>query len=155
MRTYIRLKYKYNPVKDSEYYKDAAYIINRGLMRKLDSEDPVKANGSWGEICVVTKKQMPITEMKDVIAYLWHSIMKQATGSYCGFEYKDLRPESFEVSIEEVFDKDLLATAKDVIAISDNILECFAMQDINRVFDTYNRRKDELEKSIKTIADCL
>jgi len=155
MRAYIRFKYKYNPIKDSEYYKIAAYMINRSLMRKFDSEDPVKANDSFGEICVVTKRQMPIPEMKNVVSYLWRSTMKKSTGSYNGFQYRDLRPESFGVSIEEVFDEDLLATAKDVIALSDNILECFAMQDINRVFDTYNSRKKEIENSIKTIADCL
>lgn len=155
MRTYFRTKYKYNRVYDSECYKEAALIINRELMRKLDSESAKKANDSWGEIVVSTKHKMSISEMKSVVAYLWKSIMKNATGCWDGFSYRDLRPNSFEVSIEEVDDKDLLQTTKDVIALSDNIIECFAMQDINRVFNTYNERKREIERNIKTIADCL
>lgn len=155
MRTYIRFKYEYNPVKDSEYYKHAAYLIKRSLMRKFDSEDPIKANDSFGEICVSTKVQMTVNEIKKIVAYLWSSTISQATGSYNGFMYRDLRPESFTVSVEEVWDKDLLQTAKDVIAMSDNIVECFAMQDINRVFNTYNSRKRLFETSMKTIADCL
>ena len=155
MRTYIRIKYKYNRVYDSECYKEAALIINRGLMRKLDSETPKKANESWGEIVVSSKRRLSISEMKEIIGYLWNSTMKDATGSWDGFSYRDLRPNSFEVSIEEVDDKDLLQTARDIIALSDNIIECFAMQDMNRVFDTYNERKREIQSNIKTIADCL
>ena len=155
MRTYFRTKYKYNRVYDSECYKEAALIINRALMRKLDSESPKKTNDSWGEIVVSTKHQMSISEMKSVIAYLWTSVMKQSTRCWNGFSYRDLRPNSFEVSIEEVNDEDLLQTAKDVIALSDNIIECFAVQDITRVFNAYNDRKREIERNIKTIADCL
>lgn len=155
MRTYIRIKYKYNRAYDSECYKEAALIINRNLMRKLDSETPKKANDSYGEIVVCTKHRMPISEMKSVVRYLWNSVMKSATGCWDGFYYRDLRPNSFEVSFEEVDDKDLLETAKEVINLSDNILECFAMQDMNRVFNTYNERKREIEKYITTVADCL
>lgn len=155
MRTYIRIKYKYDRVYDSECYKEAALIINRGLMRKLDSESPEKANESHGEIVVSSKQKLSISEMKEIIRYLWTSIMKNATGCWDGFYYKDLRPNSFEVSIEEVDDKDFLQTARDIIDLSDNIIECFAMQDMNRVFHTYNERKREIESDIKTIADCL
>lgn len=144
MRTYIRIKYKYNRVYDSECYKEAALIINRALMRKLDSETPKKANDSHGEIVVCTKRRMSISEMKEIISYLWKSTMKDATGCWDGFYYKDLRPNSFEVSIEEVDDKDLLQTAREIINLSDNIIECFAMQDMNRVFNTYNERKGDL-----------
>lgn len=155
MRTYIRIKYKYDRVYDSECYKEAALIINRNLMRKLDSESPEKANESYGEIVVCTKHRMSINEMKGVVSYLWNSVMRSATGCLDGFYYKDLRPNSFEVSFEEVNDKDLLETAREVINLSDNILECFAMQDMNRVFNTYNERKKEIEKYITTVADCL
>ena len=155
MRTYFRIKYKHDKIYDGEYYKDAALIAARGLMRKLDDESPKKANDSWGEIVVSTKQPMTINEMKSVIAYLWNSFMKNATGAYCGLRYRDLRPNSFTVSIEEVADKDLLLTAREVIALSDNIIECFAMQDMNRVFNTYNDRKQTIEKHIKTVADCL
>lgn len=155
MRTYFRIKYKYDKVYDSECYKEAALIINRGIMRKLDSETPKDANGSFGEVCVCTKQQMSIDEMKSVVAYLWNSVMQTATGCWDGFSYRDLRPNSFEVDIQEVSDKDLLQTAKDVIAFSDNIIECFAMQDMNRVFNVYDDRKREIERNIKTVADCL
>ena len=155
MRTYIRIKYKYNRVYDSECYKKAALVINRDLMRKLDSETPEKANESWGEIVVCTKRRLSISEMKEIISYLWNSIMERATGSYMELRYRDLRPNSFEVSIEEVDDKNLLPTARDIIALSDNITECFAMQDMNRIFDVYDERKQEIERNIKTIADCL
>lgn len=155
MRTYIRIKYKYNRIYDSECYKEAALIINRSLMRKLDSETPKEANDSFGEIVVCTKHRMSISEMKGVVSYLWNSIIKSSTGCWDGFYYKDLRPNSFEVSFEEVDDKDLLETAREVINLSDNILECFAMQDMNRVFNTYNERKKEIEKYITTVADCL
>ena len=37
IRTYIRIKYEYSPIYDSEYYKEAARIINRCLMGKLDN----------------------------------------------------------------------------------------------------------------------
>lgn len=155
MRTYIRITYKYDRVYDSECYKEAALVINRGLMRKLGSETPKKANESHGEIVVSSKQRLSISEMKEIIKYLWTSIMKRATGCWDGFYYKDLRPNSFEVSIEEVDDKDLLQTAREIINLSDNIIECFAMQDMNRVFNTYNERKKEIERNITTIADCL
>ena len=155
MRTYIRIKYKYDRVYDSECYKEAALLINRCLMRKLDSETPKKANESWGEIVICTKRRLSISEMKEIISYLWKSVMKVSTGCWDGFYYKDLRPNSFDVSIEEVDDKNLLETAREIIALSDNIIECFAMQDMNRVFNTYNERKQEIERNIKTIADCL
>lgn len=155
MRTYIRIKYIYDRVYDSECYKEAALIINRGLMRKLDSETPKKANDSFGEIVVCTKHRMSIDEMKSVVSYLWNSVIKDATGCWDGFAYKNLRPDSFKVSFEEVDDENLLETAKEVINLSDNIVECFAMQDMNRVFNTYNERKKEIEKHITTVADCL
>ena len=155
MRTYIRIKYKYDRVYDSECYKEAALIINRGLMRKLDSETPKKANESHGEIVVCSKQPLSISEMKSIVKYLWHSVIDTATGCWDGFYYKDLRPNSFVVTFEEVSDRDLLQTARDIIGMSDNIIECFAMQDMNRIFNTYNDRKKEIESNIKTIADCL
>lgn len=155
MRTYIRIQYKYDRVYDSECYKEAALLINRGLMRKLDSESPKKANESFGEIVVCTKTRMSISEIKEIVKYLWHSVIDKATGCWDGFYYKDLRPNSFEVSIAEVDDKDLLQTARDIISLSDNIIECFAMQDMNRIFNVYDERAREIERSIKTIADCL
>lgn len=155
MRTYIRIKYTYDRAYDSECYKEAALIINRALMRKLDSETPKKANESHGEIVVCTKQPLSISEIKAIVKYLWHSVVDKATGCWDGFYYKDLRPNSFKVDIEEVSDKDLLKTARDIISMSDNIIECFAMQDMNRVFSVYDARKREIENNIKTIADCL
>lgn len=154
-RTYIRFTYKYNPLKDSEYYTAAAYIFNRGLMKKLDNESPKKANDSFGELCVSTKRKMSIDEMKQIVKYLWENEMSKSIGSYNGFRYKDLRPDSFEVSVEEVEEGDICQTSIDICNLSDNIIEFFAMQDINRIFNKWDDRKREIEKNIKTVADCL
>ena len=124
-------------------------------MRKLDKGSPKESIDSFGEICISTKSQMTIEEMKKVIKYLWESVINNENGCYGGFYYKDLRPGSFTVSIQEVSGKHILQTAQEVCELSDNIIECFAMQDTNRVLDVYDTRKQEIEKNIKTVADCL
>lgn len=152
MRTFFRFRYEQNKVKDSPYYSTCAQIINRNLMRKLDNESIQKANDSWGEIVIASKAPLTIEEMKNIVKYLWTSVIEKATGCYNGFYYKDLRPESFSVSIAE---EEPLETAKQVEAISDNILACFSIQDMNRVMACYDKRSQYIENNIKTIADCL
>lgn len=155
MRTYFRIEYKRDEYLDCKAYQECAYIIVRDIMGKLDKETPEEANYSFGEICVVTKNPMEISEMKNIIKILWANTMSHATGSINGFRYHDLKPSSFTVSIEEVTEKHRCNITNVVVNSSDNIIEFFSMQDMNRIFNTYDNRKMEIEKHIKTVADCL
>lgn len=154
-RTYIRIKYKPDEWLDHKAYQEAAYIIARDLMKKLDSESPKKANDSFGELCIVTKNQMTINEMKAVVKAIWDNTMKHAKGSINGFYYRELNPKSFTVSIQEVEKNELLETTKEILSLNDNIIDFFAMQDLNRVLCVYDKRAVEIERKIKTVADCL
>lgn len=138
IRTYIRIKYEYSPIYDSEYYKEAARIINRCLMGKLDND---KENDSYGEIVVSSKNFLSLDEIKKIIKYLWESVINNAKGSYYGFDYKNLRPESFKISIQESEDNHICKRSVDIVNISENIIECFSMVDMNRIFDVYDSRK--------------
>ena len=155
MRTYFRIEYRLDEYLDCKAYQECAYIIVRDIMGKLDKESPREANSSFGEICVSTKNPMEISEMKNIIKILWENTISRATGSINGFKYQDLKPSSFTVSIEEVYENHMCNITNTIINSSDNIIEFFCMQDMNRILNTYDNRKMEIEKHIKTIADCI
>lgn len=156
MRTYFRITYKYSEVYDSPVYKDAALILNRNLMMRLDSLSPEEANESFEEICIVHTEQLTIEEMKEVVAYFWNRTISRATGWLNGLYYKDLRPNSFEVRIQEQIKENSVTKKRTELHNKNNkIIECFAMEDMNPILLYYNERQREIEKQIKTVADCL
>lgn len=156
MRTYFRTTYKYSEVYDSPIYKEAALILNRELMMKLSSIPPKEANESFEEICIVHTEQLTIEEMKEIVAYFWNRTISRATGCLNGLWYKDLRPNSFEVRIQEQIEENAVIEKRTELHSKNNkIIECFAMEDMNPILLYYNERQREIESQIKTVADCL
>lgn len=147
LRYYIEFKYVYDPINDSEYYKQSAEKAVNWLMRYTTNK--------YNKICISVNEELTTQELKDIIKYLWESEYSNWTGSYNGFDYKRIEPRSFKVKIEKVKEKNICETTMDVCKISNKIVECFAEQDGRNIFEVYDSWKSNIEKEIKTIEDCL
>lgn len=148
LRYYIKFSYNYNPVTDSEYYKIVAEEMLIDLMRWKSSLKKAK-------ICISAKEELTIDELKQIIKYLWESSFSRYTGSYRGFDYKNIKPNSFIVDIERVEEKYIIETSLSIPNISDKIIECYTECDNTNILTIDDKYKALYRKYIQTIADCL